>query len=614
MPSVTTWTRLEPRAREDDVQLGLQARVRDPLWLLARQWQFGEFKGEDAGSPVAARIEADAFGLTRFYPRPLGLPGRVVAPLFDGVSTPLETMVERESMRAPNTATLRLSADAGLHFARLLAANNLGQYRAAYLTRFALQVPTPDLQAAYDPASLLFLAPMAGRVIDGVRLFLTLQTSQSADAGLPGLPPDPAIPAADRDRAKTVVQTWLTWYAGLASEPAADAAPWVTERMEYEFAVSAATPSGEVVLSAPEYVEGRLDWYSFGLRPGASLGATAAETRNQDIRVVTIPAPVTYKGMPADRWWEFENAQIDFGAVGAGPADLVPLVLAEFALIYGNDWYVVPLEVNVGSLCRVRSLVLTNSFGDQVTIAPFTSPSAPAGAWRMFSLSPDRRYPLVGTVPQGFLFVPPVLAASLNSQPVEDLWLLRDEIANLAWAVERTVENRAGDRLDRQAAYLAQPQAAQHANVLAAGNGTGLSYRLASEVPDYWIPLVPVPDPSGVGSIRLQRGALARPGPNTVVPPRGRLLGVPGALFVRDEEVPRAGAHVTSGYQYARWIDGSSHLWRGRRKLAGRGEGSSGLRFDSVAEAPIPGASPSALERPAGLTAPVVGSAGDAVP
>jgi hypothetical protein len=272
----------------------------------------------------------------------------------------------------------------------------------------------------------------------------------------------------------------------------------------------------------------------------------------------------------------------------------VPLILAEFALIYGNDRFVVPLEVNVGSLARVRSLVVTSSFGDVLPLPPFTSPSAPAGAWRMFSLSPDRRYPIVGAVPQGFLFVPPALGASLNSQPVEDVWLLRDEMANLAWAVERIVENRAGDRLDRQEAYLAK-QAAQEA---AAPNGslTTLSYRLASEVPDYWIPLAPVPDPSGSG-IRLQRGALARPGgPDAIVPPGGRVLSVAGPLFVRDEEVPRAGAHITSGYQYTRWTDGSSHLWRGRRKQAGRGEGSSGLQFDSVAEAPLPAGAPSAVE------------------
>jgi hypothetical protein len=598
MPSVTTWTRIEPRAREDDLQLALQARVYDPLWMLGRQWQFGEFKAEDAGSPVSARIEADAFALTRFYPRPLGSPGTVVAPAFDGAATPLEVMVEREPMRAPSAATLRLSADAGLHFARLLTANGLGQYRAAYVTQFSFQNPTPDLLPAYDAASLRFLAPMVGRLIDGVRLAGTLQASPGGDTGLPGLPPDPNIPAADRERARTVAQTWLAWHASLTSEPAADAATWVTERMEYEFAVAAATPAAEVVLSAPEYVEGRLDWYSFGLRPGASLGATTAETRNQDIRLVTIPAPVSYKGMPADRWWEFENAQIDFGSVGAGPADLVPLVLAEFALIYGNDWYIVPLEVNVGSLCRIRSLVVTNSFGDQVSIAPFTATNAAAGAWRMFSLSPDRRYPTVGAVPEGYLFVPPVLASSLSSQPVEDVWLLRDELANLAWAVERVVENRAGDRLDRRNAYLAQqPQSAPPAA------GGALTYRLASEVPDYWIPLVPVPNPNGQG-IRLQRGALARPGPNTVVPARGRILGVPGPLFVRDEEVPRAGAHVTSGYQYARWIDGSSHLWRGRRKEPGRGEGSSGLRFDSIVQGGVGSAAPSAPETATTAAAP----------
>ena len=61
---------------------------------------------------------------------------------------------------------------------------------------------------------------------------------------------------------------------------------------------------------------------------------------------------------------------------------------------------------------------------------------------------------------------------------------------------------------------------------------------------------------------------------------QGRLLGTPGPLLLFDEEVPRSGARVTAAYQYARWIDGTTHLWRGRRKDAGRGEGSSGLRYD----------------------------------
>ena len=54
IPSITTWTRLEPLPREGSMTRSLQAQVRDPLWFLTRQWQVGEFLGDDAGSPVQA--------------------------------------------------------------------------------------------------------------------------------------------------------------------------------------------------------------------------------------------------------------------------------------------------------------------------------------------------------------------------------------------------------------------------------------------------------------------------------------------------------------------------------------------------------------------------------
>jgi hypothetical protein len=55
-----------------------------------------------------------------------------------------------------------------------------------------------------------------------------------------------------------------------------------------------------------------------------------------------------------------------------------------------------------------------------------------------------------------------------------------------------------------------------------------------------------------------------------------------GEFSLFEEEVPREGARVTRSYQYTRWLDGSTLLWVGRRKGAGRGEGLSGLRFDSL--------------------------------
>lgn len=49
-----------------------------------------------------------------------------------------------------------------------------------------------------------------------------------------------------------------------------------------------------------------------------------------------------------------------------------------------------------------------------------------------------------------------------------------------------------------------------------------------------------------------------------------------------DEEVPRESVHVSCHYQLARWIDGSTCTWLSLHKEIGRGEGSSGLTFDSV--------------------------------
>src|SRR5512145_3012469 len=55
-PHIIAFNRLEARPRTTDFTRSIRAEVRDPLWMLTRQWQFGEFRGEDAASPVTARI------------------------------------------------------------------------------------------------------------------------------------------------------------------------------------------------------------------------------------------------------------------------------------------------------------------------------------------------------------------------------------------------------------------------------------------------------------------------------------------------------------------------------------------------------------------------------
>jgi hypothetical protein len=51
-----------------------------------------------------------------------------------------------------------------------------------------------------------------------------------------------------------------------------------------------------------------------------------------------------------------------------------------------------------------------------------------------------------------------------------------------------------------------------------------------------------------------------------------------------EEEVARGGVRVVRRFESTRWVDGKTLLWLARRKTAGAGEGSSGLRFGIVEE------------------------------
>jgi hypothetical protein len=359
--------------------------------------------------------------------------------------------------------------------------------------------------------------------------------------------------------------------------------------MEYAFAVDAPAPDGTgLTFEAEEYTDGTLDWHTF---TSAASTAPATASGAETIGPLTVLAtPVTHPGMPASRLWEFEDARVDFGSVEANPEDIGRMLLTEFALVYGGDWLIVPLEVPAGSLVRIATFDIRDTFGRTVRVKPTTSMESPSAGWRMFGISPRASVnPATGglEVPPDALLVAPALASGLQGRPVEDVLLLRDEMANMAWAVERTVEGEHGLPVDRAAAAYAQrPQ-----SPLAPHGSDVLTYRLRTDVPPHWLPLLPQRLDASNPSMTLRLGSLPATQPDgTLLPirPMGRLLAgpVPGAdVVLREEEVPREGKRVTRAYQLARWADGSTVLWLGRRKTVGRGEGSSGLQFDVVDEA-----------------------------
>jgi len=113
-----------------------------------------------------------------------------------------------------------------------------------------------------------------------------------------------------------------------------------------------------------------------------------------------------------------------------------------------------------------------------------------------------------------------------------------------------------------------------------------IAYVAGTTVPKNWTPFIAVHAEGSVSEIRLQRARLA--GAPT---PRGRLLReAKSPYFVEEEEIPRAGAYVERSWQRARWLRGRTLIWVGRRKTAGRGEGSSNLAFDQIVDLkPKPG-------------------------
>jgi hypothetical protein len=564
MASITSWTRLEPRSERHDLADGLAAHLHDPLWQLARQWQIGEFTAEDTGSPVQARVRLEHSALNRFRAGPEG--GPLMA--WDPRAAPLEATVEDE----PEVPTARGAAVAGLRFVELLTLEGGPPAAAkAFTSAFAL---TAADDGRLDDAGRRFLAVVAGRAPDGVQL-------RAACGAAPGAVPAGVSVARDDRQVTAAVRAYVAWYDA-EHRPVTPTSTWQRERMEYEFAVAApsATPGRQIVLDGPEYAGGRLDWPTFDRHIGAALGVQENRAATIVTRTV-IPSRVSYRGMPAARWWEFEDATVDFGRVEAGPADLLRLLLVAFAVDYGNDWFVLPVELDVGAVYRVRSLVVTDGFGTHTLVRSAAQVDGTRRDWRMYSPAPVAQS-LISSAPADdsaeLLVLAPAADGVLEGEVLEDVVLLRDEMVNLAWAVERTVEGIAGGRIDRSATAQGGTPAVRQ------GEGDGLRYRLSTTVPAHWLPLVPVRIDPGKPDIRLRRGRalLDRDGEPVTPVALGRILDPEQPLDLREEEVPRAGARITRSRHLVRWTNGTSHRWVGRRKRPAGGEAWSGLRFDVV--------------------------------
>ena len=557
-PSITSWTRIEPKPREATFARALQAQVRDPVWMLARQWQVGEFMGEDAGSPVQATLGVANRSLTSY--RPGGDPTATVA--LDP-TLPLEVHVERE----PAVLKLRAAVQLGLWFERKLRAAGVAQ---ATIDIFRATYPIPPAtadDAVYDGTDgVPFRTAATGRVVDGISVFL-------AATGAPGVPPLPSVASSNPAVAGTVTAL-VAYRSNLYSEPHNDRA-WQPQELTYEFAVGSPLPGDDLALVADSFGGGHLDWYDFelGTNSGAPAGVPPAATSQADYAF--LPQHVTFRGMPDPRWWTFESGVTDFGSLDTEPVDLAKLLVIEFALTYGNDWFIVPVPTDIGSLSAVTTLVVTDTFGQRTLIrsAEQTQVNPGESPWSMFKLSSTgARSP--------YIAIMPTLGVTDEGAALETVHLLRDDMAAMAWAVEHELHGTLDAPVDAYQAYLARvakdpvPKPTPHAG------DPPIFYTLESAVPDNWIPLVPVQTASG--QLVFRRGILERPEGSTFV---GNVAhasvlepGVP--FYLTDRIITQIGTLAGVVFRRSKGVDGTTYLWQARRSQPGTGPGWSGLRFD----------------------------------
>jgi hypothetical protein len=475
---------------------------------------------------------------------------------------------------------------------------------SAFIAAYPIRLPDPqqtaDAPTCAHPEAWSSFAAVAGRRMDGIALYLYLKADTAHHAS-DGIAPLAGL-VAETD---VIAQRFIAWLEKLFYQPTQPSA-WLGDRLEYQFACAAPKHEGEQVLVAEQYFHGHLDWYNFDIDPARTVLGTPPENPERPApRTLTmLPTQVTFNGMPHSRWWTFEDGRTNFGDVKPDTTDLAKLLLIEFGLVYANDWYLIPFTVPAGTIANVRGVAVTNVFGERVWIeAAGRGEDDDWQRWAMFLVSIAGK----GHEPADLsLIIPPTTQKVTEGPPIEEVLLARDEMANMVWAVEKTIPLPTGEpKHGRAAAYetrrffgqdLERRLGAPPQPPPLAGEAK-IRYQVMTSVPENWIPMIPVHMAGDTREVQLQRAAMPRvlvgdPDPPVPVRPRTSLLRqgldqpTPSAYFLHEEEVPRAGVRVTQAFQRTRWRDGRVWLWLGVRKRTGRGEGSSGLAFDRIVNAP----------------------------
>ena len=612
--------------------MGIKASVYDPLWMLTRQWQLGEFEGEDSGSPVYVDLKNEQGEISHILNN-----GNISN--YDA-RIPLEVFVERMGLEVATSNVqgdvefrldLNMQLKLGLQFQKelnvllkdVLDSNELRRYKKflAKDPKFTFELNDKQSNIELD-STIKFLSMVTGRVIniykatsalDDIAILVT-KTKEYFDNNPPT---DPSLSEVVTQAVQLALSNLKIWWYGNRDQidPEASEEPfferpidnfsaWNSNKLEYDFKVqigpTGTSPNAQekLILDATGYKEDHLDWYSFTVSEGSSSDFELST----ESAASAFATRLKFAGMPEKRWWNFEDGFIDFGSINPKKNNIASLLLMEFALVHSPDWFIIPCRMQIGSINRISTLKVTDCFGEQIEIESAGNTDAELSikeldaswdSWSMFTLS--KKYESREQEHSSpYFFLPPALDSVLTGQVIEEVKMLRDETANLVWGVEKKYRTYFGEPIagyDHSVA-LNSREVLPESHVTQGDDDKPLKYNIMTSVPRNWIPFIPVHAGNHTGPIDpvqkhivLQRASMINSTNQKCIRPNSRLLSeVQPHYYVDEAEVPRNGVNVTESCQLATWYTGESFLWISRKKIYGSGEGASGLLFDTVSK------------------------------
>jgi hypothetical protein len=545
------WQRLEPIInKKKDTFTDIDVAIHDPAWMLARQWQIGEFEGEDAASPVKINLKTRQNKISKivFTNHNTAGNGNDIASFINyNENLPLEVYVERvypNVFPREDKLDLQTRVRIGVQFQRELNSvirnteptiptNVIANFKN-FLTSESVSNVSPSLafnetlEGNESDITKSYLNVINGKVIDIYQLFenpdaiVILESkvneyfaSYPQDAQYSGII-DNALKAAFQN----LKQWWNVKYFPNQNDSTGEESfieipsnnnniinndinfsAWDPRHLEYNFKLQiGSNDNNKLILEASEYKEDHLDWYSFTIDQNGSSDQFSLEDPPKEV-IDIYPTNLRYPGSPVKRWWNFEDYYINLGDISSQINDIVTPIIREFALVHSTDWYMIPFTMELGTIVQIESLIVTDCFGDNTTIEPagrtkkeFSISEANKwwDSWDIFSIS--WKYNKINQQKNSpYFFLPPTIDNAITSPPIEEIRFTRDEMANSVWAIERTFRTSLGEPISGYDYYLSLYKKA--AKIDMANNNLNqqlLKYILMTAIPWNWIPFIPV--------------------------------------------------------------------------------------------------------------------------